>query len=334
MSKELFDITIIGGGPVGLFASFYSGLRAMKTKIIEAEPDVGGKVRYFYPEKLIHDIGGIPEIRGSDFVNGLKEQAETFEPEICYNTKVIDLKRLADGTFELTDNTGTTHYSRTVLIAVGSGTYIVNQLEAENADSFETAIHYHVRDLEAFRGQEVIVSGGGDAAMDWARMLEDIAAKVHLVYRGEDFRGHERRVQELRASNVNVLVQHEIQSLYGENGHLEGVTLFCKQTSTSFQLPAATVFVNHGVKIDIGTMHDWGFQTEEYGIVVDETMATTVPGIYACGDVAIYPRKIRIIAAGFHEGPIAVNSAKRFLEPDAANEAMVSTHHEKFMHLS
>lgn len=334
MSKELFDLTIIGGGPVGLFASFYSGLRAMKTKIIEAEPDVGGKVRYFYPEKLIHDIGGIPEIRGKDFVKGLKDQAETFEPEICYNSKVTNLIRQSDGTFKLITSNGDFHYSKTVLIAVGSGSYTVHPLKVTGAKEFESGIHYHVRDIEAFRGQEVVVSGGGDAAIDWAQMLESIAKKVHLVYRGEDFRGHERRVQELKASSVNILIQHEIQNLYGEHGKLQGVKLLSKSTDQLISLPADAIFVNHGVKIDIGTMHNWGFQTKEYGIIVDNTMSTTMPGIFASGDVAIYPRKIRIIAAGFHEGTIAVNSAKKYLEPDAADEAMVSTHHEKFMHLS
>ncbi|WP_369821463.1 NAD(P)/FAD-dependent oxidoreductase [Listeria sp. ILCC804] len=331
LKPSLFDVTIIGGGPVGLYAAFYSGLRSMKTKIIDAEPDVGGKIRYFYPEKLIHDIGGIPEILGADLVANFTKQAETFNPTFVLNTRATSVVKQNDGTFYIKTDDGTVHLTKTIIIAVGSGTYKMNPLEARFAENFPAQIHYHLRDLEKLRDKKVVISGGGDAALDAALMLLPIAKSVELIYRGDDFKGYEERAKAVHSSGITTHLHHEITSLHGDE-NLKEIELTCKHSGENKKVMCDAVFVNHGVEVDIGTMRDWGFATEEWGITVDKEMQTTVPGIYACGDVACYPRKIRIIAAGLHEGPIAVNSAKKYLDPNAAPEAMVSTHHEHFMH--
>lgn len=330
LKPSLFDVTIIGGGPVGLYAAFYSGLRAMKTKIIDAEPDVGGKIRYFYPEKLIHDIGGIPEILGADFVADLKKQAETFDPTFVLNTRATSVVKQNDGTFYIETENGEVHLSKTIVIAVGSGTYKMNPLKARFAENYASALHYHLRDLEKLRNKKVVISGGGDAALDAALMLLPIAKSVELIYRGDDFKGYEERAKTVLDSGIQTHLHHEITSLHGDKT-LKEIEFTCTHSGENKRIACDAIFVNHGVEVDIGNMRDWGFETEEWGITVNHEMETTLPGIYACGDVACYPRKIRIIQAGLHEGPIAINSAKNYLDPKAAPEAMVSTHHEHFM---
>ncbi|MBC1523168.1 NAD(P)/FAD-dependent oxidoreductase [Listeria booriae] len=328
--SNLYDVTIIGGGPVGLFTAFYSGLRSLKTKIIDAEPAVGGKIRYFYPEKVIRDIGGIPAIKGHDLVKNLHDQALTFKPTIVCNERITDLKRQTDGTFLLISENGTQHHSKTVIIAAGSGTYEVNKLEASGSEAFANQLHYDIQDLTIFKGKRVVVSGGGNAAIDWAETLDSIASEVHLIYRGENFKGHEERVKELHDSNVFIHVNHEITALQGDSQTLTNCVIHCNKDGNTTKIEADAILVNHGVKVDIGSMQNWGFHFDESGIVVNHKMETSVPGIYACGDICAYPRKMRIIAAGIHEGPIAINSAKNYLDPDAEQVAMVSTHHESF----
>lgn len=328
--SNLYDVTIIGAGPVGLFTTFYSGLRSLKTKIIDAEPAVGGKIRYFYPEKIIRDIGGIPAIEGQELVKNLHDQAKTFQPTIVCDERITELDRLTDGTFQLTAENGNKHHSKTVIIAAGSGTYEVHPLEVSGSETFASSLFYDIKNLASFQHKTVVVSGGGNAAIDWAQALEPIAKEVHLVYRGENFKGHEERVKEMHDSSICVHVNHEITALQGDSTHLKNCVIHCNKNGNTTKIDTDAIVVNHGVKVNLGSMLDWGFDTSEYGILVNQQMETSVPGIYACGDICTYPRKMRIIAAGLHEGPIAINSAKNFLDPDAEEVAMVSTHHESF----
>ncbi|MEN2666979.1 NAD(P)/FAD-dependent oxidoreductase [Listeria aquatica] len=327
--SSLFDVTIIGAGPVGLYTAFYSGLRALKTKVIDAEPDVGGKIRYFYPDKNIHDVGGIAEITGAELVQNFKMQAETFEPEFVLGKRVTSLIKQQDEIFLLKTEDGELHYSKTVIIACGSGTYEVNPLIAENAALHHAKTHYHLRDLEQFRGKKVVVSGGGDAVIDAAFTLLPIAKTVDLIYRGENFKGYEKRASDLLTSKIQVHLQHEITAL-NEGSELETVTVCAKASGEESTLSCEALFISHGVEVDFSFTKNWGLHTADWGIQVNPFMQTNLPGVYACGDAAAYSRKIRIISAGLHEGAIAVNSAKQYLDPDAANEAMVSTHHDHF----
>lgn len=328
--SNLYDVTIIGAGPVGLFTAFYSGLRSLKTKVIDAEPAVGGKIRYFYPEKIIRDIGGIPAIEGQQLVKNLHEQAQTFHPTIICGEQITKLMKQADGTFLIKAENGNHHYSKTVIIAAGSGTYEVNPLEVSGSENYTTSLFYDIKDVASFQDKTIVVSGGGNAAIDWAQALEPIAKEVHLVYRGENFKGHEERVKEMHDSTICVHVNHEITALQGNSTNLKSCIIHCNRNGNTTKIDTDAIVVNHGVKVNLGSMLDWGFDTSEYGILVNHEMETSVPGIYACGDICTYPRKMRIIAAGIHEGPIAINSAKNFLDPEADDVAMVSTHHESF----
>ncbi len=193
MKKELYDVTIVGGGPAGLYTAFYSGMRDLKTKIIEYSSQLGGRM-LIYPEKMIWDVGGVPPILGGQLIEHLIEQAKTFDPTIVFNQKVEHLEKQSDGTFILTSSTGEKHYSKTVILAVGYGVLSMQKLEIEGADKYEvTNLHYTVQDLEVFRDKHVLISGGGNSAVDWANELEPIAASVTVVHRRDEFGGHEKK---------------------------------------------------------------------------------------------------------------------------------------------
>ncbi|WP_430522142.1 NAD(P)/FAD-dependent oxidoreductase, partial [Listeria monocytogenes] len=194
--------------PLALFPVFYGGFLPKKKKIIDADPVWGGKFPFFFQKKIIRDMGGIPAITGENLVANLKQQAETFHPTIVCSERVVDVTKLSDGTFQLTSHNGSIHFSKTIVIATGSGTFEVNKLEALHAEDFPFAIHYDVKNIEQFRDKVVVVSGGGNSAIDWAQTLEPIAKQVHLIYRGEDFKAHEESVRELQNSRVEIHIHH------------------------------------------------------------------------------------------------------------------------------
>ena len=179
MTEELYDVTIIGGGPAGLYTAFYSGMRDLKTKLIEYGPELGGRM-LIYPEKMIWDVGGVTPILGEQLIAQLIEQAKTFDPTIVFNQQIVGVERLVDGHFILTSATGEKHYSKTIILAIGYGMLTMNKLEIEGADRYEvTNLHYTVQELEMFRGKNLLISGGGNSAVDWANELVPIAASVY-----------------------------------------------------------------------------------------------------------------------------------------------------------
>ncbi|MBA2870280.1 thioredoxin reductase (NADPH) [Anoxybacillus calidus] len=329
---ELYDVTIVGGGPVGLFAAFYSGLRELKTKVIESLPELGGKVRGFFPEKIIRDIGGIPEISGEQLIQNLERQAKTFAPTIVLGQRIVDLEKQKDGTFLLTSINGEQHHTRAVILAIGHGTWEVQKLEVDGAEQYEGhTLHYKVGSLEHFRGKRVLISGGGNTALDWAQQLESIAEKVTIVHRRDQFSGLESSVTNLKRSSVELLTPYVVKQLYGQGTLLEKVMIEHVDTGETTELPVDELIVSHGFHIDLGPIKDWGFDMVDGRIVVNGKMETNIPGIFAIGDIAYYPNKLMLISGGFMEGPTAVNSVKMYLDPNAQPMAMVSTHHQAFV---
>ncbi|MCL1631304.1 NAD(P)/FAD-dependent oxidoreductase [Sporolactobacillus sp. CPB3-1] len=328
--SDLYDVTIIGGGPAGLYTAFYCGMRALKTKIIEAKNDLGGVITHFYPEKTIYDVGGIPQITGEELVDRLTRQAKTFQPELITNQVIAGMERQEDGSFKLISTTGEVHRTRKIILAVGCGTFEVNKLQLKEAARFEgKSLFYAVRHIQQFAGKHVVISGGGDGALDWAAELAPLCHKVTVVYRGTEFtHALEHQMQRLKSHSVDIRTDSEIVALTGDD-ILQSVTV--RNVASGHEiLQADALIVNHGFNYGLGTLESWGMSIDDGGIVVDQRMESSVKGIFAIGNAAKYPQKVYLIAAGFVEGPIAVNSIKQDLDPKAPAQAMVSTHHEFF----
>lgn len=329
---ELYDVTIIGGGPVGLFTAFYSGMREMKTKVIEYLPFLGGKVPYFYPEKVIRDIGGIPQLSGEQLTENLIDQAKTFDPTIVLGEQVTEMEKLEDGTFLLTSSNGAMHHTKSIILATGFGTLRSVKLDIPEAEEYEEkSLYYTIRKLDHFKGKHVLISGGGDSAVDWANELESIAEKVTLVYRRPAFSGIESNVTKMMNSSVDVFQPYGLVELKGKNGQVSSAMIKHIDTQKQEEIPIDTIIVNHGFHINLGPIEQWDMQMNSGSIQVDEQMSTSIPGIFAVGDIASFPGKLNLIAGGFNEGPIAVNNANLHLSPKAHLETIYSTNYEPFI---
>jgi ferredoxin/flavodoxin---NADP+ reductase len=326
---KLYDVTIIGGGPVGLFTAFYCGMREMETKIIEFLPYLGGKVSYFYPEKMIRDIGGIPSISGENLVRQLEEQANTFEPTIVLKQQVVGLEKLSDGTFLLISHTGEKHHTRSIILATGFGTLKSGKLDLANAENYEGKnLHYTVEKLNHFKDKHVLISGGGNSAVDWANELLPVAKKITIVHRRNEFSSLERNISNLRKSSASIMTPYVLDSLNGEYERISSVLVKNVETGAIKEIEIDEVLVNHGYSIDLGPIKDWGLEFENGSVKVGSTMETNIKGIFAVGDIANYQNKLHLIAGGFTEGPTAVNSAKAFIEPEKELKPIFSTNYE------
>jgi len=330
MPEELYDVTIVGGGPAGLYTAFYSGMRDLKTKIIEFSSQLGGRM-LIYPEKMIWDVGGVKPILGGELIQQLIQQAKTFDPTIVLNQKIEKLEKLSDGTFILTSATGEKHYSKAIILAVGYGVLSMQKLEIEGADRYEvTNLHYTVQELEIFRNKHILISGGGNSAVDWANELESIAASVTIVHRRDEFGGHEKNVLRMRESSINVKTPYEVVQLHSDGDVIQYVSIVNKETDEMERVQVDAVVVNHGLKCDYGALEEWGLEIQDGVAIVNEKRETNIEGIYGAGDFIDHPSKVRLIAGAFTDGILALNSAKLFLEPDAPKVAYVSSHNIRF----
>ncbi|MEK3983987.1 thioredoxin reductase [Paenibacillus sp. VTT E-133280] len=328
---ELYDVTIIGGGPAGMYTAFYSGMRDLKTKLIEAKDELGGRM-LVYPEKMIWDVGGVTPVLCRQLIDQLAQQARTFDPTIIFGQQITHHERLEDGTYMLTSATGEQHWTRTVILAIGYGILQMAKLEIEGADRYEvTNLHYTVQELEPFRGKKVLISGGGDSAVDWANELESIAASVTIVHRREQFGGHEKNIVRMKESSVNVRVPFAVSQLHSSNGEtIDQVTISHIETGESEQYEVDAVIVNHGLKSDFGPLREWGIDMGEWCANVSGKLETNLPGIFAAGDFVDYSSKVRLIAGTFTDAVLALNSAKLYMDPSAPKAAYVSSHNERF----
>jgi thioredoxin reductase len=313
---KVYEITVIGGGPAGLFTAFYAGMRQASCKIIESMPQLGGQLSALYPEKYIYDVAGFPKILAQDLIDKLKEQAFHFDTAIALEETVESVEKRDDDIFEVRTNTGI-HLSKTVIITAGCGAFQPRRLEVEGAEKYEKAnLHYFVSDLNSFAGQKVLICGGGDSAVDWSLMLEPIAEKVTLIHRRDKFRAHEHSIENLMKSKVDVKTPYHIAEIIGDE-KIEKVILEESKTGAKEELDVDAVIVNFGFISSLGPIQEWGLEIEKGSIVVNSRMETNIPGIYAAGDISTYPGKIKLIAVGFGEAPTAVNNAKSYIDPKA-----------------
>ncbi|MEK5068765.1 NAD(P)/FAD-dependent oxidoreductase [Sporosarcina sp. FSL K6-1508] len=334
-SEQLYDVTIIGGGPAGLYSAFYSGLREMKTKIIEFQPYLGGKV-HVYPEKMIWDIGGLTPVTGERLIEQMIQQGSTFKPELVLGEKVISIKKDENGYFVILTSGNQQHFSKTVILAVGGGILKPTKLKIEGAERFEVSnLHYTVKSLARFKGKTVLISGGGNAAIDWANELEPIAEKVYLTYRKDMLKGHEAEVSRLFNSSVECLLNTSIGKLIAANDHetIEMVELISGGDGDRIQLSVDEVIINHGYERDKELTSNSGLNIEmadEYGIAGSPMSETSVEGLYAAGDILNHEGKLHLIAGAFQDAANAVNKAKQYITPDAYGHGMVSSHNDLF----
>ena len=321
MPHEVFDFTIIGAGPTGIFASFYAGLRQMRTKVIEALPEPGGQLAVLYPEKLIYDVPGHPKITAQDLVKELMAQVALFEPEFVYGTRVETLTRV---TYEGEEvwRLGTTadhHLSRTVLIAGGIGAFAPQKIEKPGVSDFEgRGVYYFVKDKRPFRGKKILVVGGGDTAVDWCLNLKDWAKEITLVHRRDGFRAHEASLTALRESGIPMKTFYEVKRVTGDGSGIKGVTIFDNRTGVEEDLIVDAVLVSIGFKAALGPIESWGLElADARHIRVDGFMETKLKGVFAAGDIASIEgsEPMNLIVTGFAHAAIAANAARRVTDP-------------------
>ncbi|WP_096190034.1 NAD(P)/FAD-dependent oxidoreductase [Evansella halocellulosilytica] len=316
--REVYDITIIGGGPTGLFTAFYGGMRQAKVKIIEAMPQLGGQLSALYPEKYIYDIAGFPKVRAQELIDNLVEQADQFSPTISLEQTVENVEKGDDDIFTIKTNKET-HYSKAVVITAGVGAFQPRKLQIEGAEQYEGKnLHYFVSDLNKFAGDRVLLAGGGDSAVDWTLMLEDIAEDIMIVHRRNKFRAHEHSVEQLHSSEkIKIRTPYVVHKLHGDGEKITAVDIKEKDGDNIQTIEVDAVIVNYGFVSALGPIKEWGLEIEKNSIVVNTKMETNIKGIYAAGDVTTYDGKVKLIACGFGEAPIAVNNAKALIDPKA-----------------
>lgn len=314
---ERVDLTVIGGGPVGLFAAFYAGLRGMSTRILDSLPELGGQLTALYPEKFVYDMPGFPEILAKDLAREMARQGLQFGAETVLGETADRLVPEGESGYTIVTAGGLDLPTRTIIVAAGAGAFTPTRLGVPREEEFEGAgLSYGVREKSMFAGKDLTIVGGGDSAFDWALNLEPIARRIRLVHRRDQFRAHEDTVRKVMASRVEMVLFHVVKELHGE-GRLRAVTLEDTRTKETKVVETDAVIVNVGFKSSLGPLKDWGFTIEKNQIMVDRLCRTGRPGIFAVGDVCGFEGKLKLIATGVGEAATAVCLAKTFLDPEA-----------------
>jgi len=321
MPHEIKDITIIGGGPTGIFASFYAGMRRATAQIVDALPELGGQLTALYPEKYIFDVAGFPKVLAKDLVRSLAEQARQFDQPVHLGQRVVGLEMENDHFVLVTEQDR--FPSRSLVIAAGIGAFSPRRLPQPCAQPwYGRGIFDVVTDPERFRGERVVIIGGGDSAFDWGTQLLDRAAHVTIIHRSDRFRAHGATVAQYQdavdAGRAALFTFHELADIRcgaGEDRftHLEIRDVKAKTTR---EIEASVVLPMLGFVSDLGPLAEWGLSLEKDEIVVNSMMETGRPGIYAAGDITPYPGKLTLIATGFAAAATAVNQAVHWVYPE------------------
>lgn len=312
--NHVYDITVIGGGPVGMFATFYAGLKNADVHLIESLPQLGGQVGALYPEKEIFDIAGFPEIKGKDLISQLEAQIATFTPKISLNTSVQMINH-ADGIFEIETNQAT-YYSKAVIIATGNGAFAPRRLAVDYDHALDGQyVNYFVNDLSQFKDCDVAIAGGGDSAVDWALALNKIAASVTIIHRRDRFRCLESNFTKMQAEAINIKTPFLVDHLALEHQKL-AVGLKKSRSEDHEVLYVDKLLVNYGFTSDSRILKKWAVELVGPDIKVNQHMQSSRPLIYSVGDTNTYEGKVKLIAAGFGEVPTAVNHALENIYPD------------------
>lgn len=312
------DVLIIGAGPVGLFAVFELGLLDLKCHLVDILDRPGGQCAELYPEKPIYDIPGLPEVSGQQLVDNLLKQIAPFDPQFHFNRMVTGLSRRPDGAFSVTTDAGERFSAKAVVIAAGGGSFQPKRPPVAGIEAYEgESVFYSVRQIDAFRDQDVVVVGGGDSALDWTLNLQKVARSVTLVHRRAEFRAAPDSVKRMWALQEEGKVGFQLGQIAGLEG--EGTALSAVNIKTAdgeVRLPATRLLPFFGLTMKLGPVADWGLNLEQNLINVDtEKFQTSERGIFAIGDINAYPGKLKLILSGFHEAALMAQEAKRIIHP-------------------
>lgn len=317
---EARDLTIIGGGPTGLFAAFYAGLRGISCRIIDSLPELGGQLTALYPEKYIFDVGGFPQILARDLAAKLAEQGLQFGADVRLEEQVQELIRQDDGGYIVT--TEKERYpTKAVLIAGGKGAFSPRVLECPGYDTLMgKGVEYHVRDPARYAGKRILIIGGGDSAVDWVLNLKDAAQRLIIIHRREGFRAHAHSMKLMHeavdAGQVELLTHREVRAIHGD-ACVTAVTIYDNRTDQDETYEVDAIISLIGFKPDLGPIGTWGLELERNSIRVNHRLETNLPRVYAAGDIAHYEGKLELIATGFSEAAMAVNHAVQEIDPKA-----------------
>jgi thioredoxin reductase (NADPH) len=314
------DVLIIGAGPCGLFAVFELGLLDMKAHLIDILDKAGGQCAELYPEKPIYDIPGIPTVSGQGLTEALMEQIKPFHPTFHLGEMVEKVEKIGDPGFRITTDAGKVFECKVVVIAAGGGSFQPKRPPVPGIEAYEgSSVFYSVRKMEHFRDKQLLIVGGGDSALDWTLNLHPLAKRVTLLHRRDDFRAAPHSVEQMRAlvaSGKMDLRIGQVTALEGEGGKLARATIKGNDNSLT-NIACDTMLPFFGLTMKLGPVADWGIELEN-NLVPVETSAfeTSVPGIFAIGDINTYPGKLKLILCGFHEGALMAQKAHRYVYPE------------------
>lgn len=324
------DVAIVGAGPAGLFAVFECGMLKMRAVLIDALDAVGGQCTALYPEKPIYDIPAHPAIEAADLIANLEAQIAPFEAPRLLGRRVTGLAGEV-GAFTLTTDKGDQVTAKAVIIAAGAGAFGPNRPPMDGLEAYEAtaSVQYYVRRREDFRGKRVVIAGGGDSAVDWALALKDIAASIAVVHRRPKFRAAPEmaaRLDEAAAAGaINLVIPYQLHGLEGQDGRMTGVVVATLQGEQKV-LPADVLLPFFGLSMDLGPIADWGLALERHHLpVTPATCETTIPGVFAIGDVATYVGKLKLILQGFSEAAVAAHAIHPIVHPGTALHFEYST---------
>ena len=323
------DAVIIGAGPVGLFQVFELGLLEIKAHVIDSLPEVGGQCIELYPDKPIYDIPAIPVCTGRELTNNLLKQIEPFGAQFHLGQEVTMLESQADGRFLISTSQDKHFLAKTVFIAAGVGAFQPRTINLEGIDAFVgKQLFYHIRNPEQFAGKKIVICGGGDAALDWAIHFSEIAAKVTLIHRRDDFKAAPNSIAKMRELCANQQMQlliGQVTAYEVRNDILAEIT-FNNIDGESQQIPLNDLMVFYGLSPKLGPIAEWGLNIDRKQICVDtEKFQTSIPGIYAVGDINVYPGKKKLILSGFHEAALAAFAAAEYLNPEKQIQLQYTT---------
>ncbi|KRK82149.1 Thioredoxin-disulfide reductase [Companilactobacillus bobalius] len=318
MNDKIYDISIIGGGPAGMFAAYFARLRSLNVALIESLPKLGGQPETLYAQKHIYDIAALPKISGTELSKQLTTQLNTLDCDKYLSTSVSSIDRNEDDTWTIKTTNGEIT-SKAIIIAIGNGAFEPRKLTFEYDQSLEdNNLSYFVNDIEDYIGKDVLVAGGGDSAVDWAIDLSKIAKHTSLIHRRNKYRAMESSVEKLNASSVEQLNPFIIKDVnYNSDDQKKiDVTLKMVKSDEIKTVTADKLLVNYGFVSDSRVLRSWNIDLQGPFIKVSQEMETNLPNVFAIGDIVTYPGKLQLITTAFAEGPIAVTKALRNLYPD------------------